>query len=128
VGITKGEQIVQRQAKVLELSAQGLTQHEIVREFSKMGINISQKTISNDLAFLRKDTIQFVKQNREHVAFEFKQTLSNFYQLRKEGGIYTAQDSSSPHFPSIHVCCSSSFAISPMLCQMSRNRIPFSVI
>jgi arginine repressor len=86
VEITKKEQIVQRQAKVLELSAQGLTQHEIVREFSKMGINISQKTISNDLAFLRKDAIEFVKQNREHVAFEFKQTLSNFYQLRKEGG------------------------------------------
>jgi predicted RNA-binding protein with PIN domain len=26
----------------------------------------------------------FVKQNREHVAFEYKQALSNFYQLRKE--------------------------------------------
>jgi transcriptional regulator len=29
VGITKEEQILQRQAKVLELAAQGLTQHEI---------------------------------------------------------------------------------------------------
>jgi DNA-binding CsgD family transcriptional regulator len=50
VGITKEEQISQRQAKVLELSAQGLTEYEIVGEFSKMGVDISQKTISNDLA------------------------------------------------------------------------------
>jgi hypothetical protein len=74
----------QRQAGVLELSAQGLTQQEIVGEFSKIGIDISQRTISNDLAFLRKDAVEFVKKNREHVAFEYRQALSNFYQLRKE--------------------------------------------
>ncbi len=83
--ITKEEQIEQRRAKVLELHSQGLTQYEIVGEFKKIGLGeVSQKTISNDLAFLKKDAIQFVKKNREYVAFEYRQTLSNFYQLRKE--------------------------------------------
>jgi arginine repressor len=59
--ITKEEQIAQRRVRVLELSSQGLTQYEIVGEIKAMGIDISQKTISNDLAFLRKDAIEFVK-------------------------------------------------------------------
>lgn len=84
VTITKREQIEQRRARVLELSSQGLTQYEIVGRFKEIGISVSQKTISNDLAWLRKDAVLFVKENREHVAFEYKQALSNFYQLRKE--------------------------------------------
>jgi arginine repressor len=84
VTITKREQIEQRRARVLELSSQGLTQYDIVGRFKEIGISVSQKTISNDLAWLRKDAVLFVKENREHVAFEYKQALSNFYQLRKE--------------------------------------------
>lgn len=82
--ITKEEQIEQRRSRVLELSAQGLTQYEIVADFEKMGISISQKTISNDLTALKKDAVEFVKKNREHIAFEYQQAFSNFYQLRKE--------------------------------------------
>jgi hypothetical protein len=45
---------------------------------------ISQKTVSNDLTWLKKDAVEFIKRNREHIAFEYKQAMSNFYQLRKE--------------------------------------------
>ena len=45
---------------------------------------MSQKTVSNDLTFLKKDAVVFVQQNRANVAFEYKQVMSNFYQLRKE--------------------------------------------
>jgi DNA-binding transcriptional regulator LsrR (DeoR family) len=64
---------------VLELSSQGLTQQEIANR-----LLISQKTVSNDLTWLKKDAVEFIKRNREHIAFEYKQAMSNFYQLRKE--------------------------------------------
>jgi DNA-binding CsgD family transcriptional regulator len=82
VRLSKKEQIQQRRQAVLELSAQGLTQKEIADKLQVF--HISQKTVSRDLDWLRKDAIDFVKKNREHIAFEYKQTLSNFYQLRKE--------------------------------------------
>jgi DNA-binding transcriptional regulator LsrR (DeoR family) len=77
--ITKQQQIDQRRQAVLELSSQGLTQQEIANR-----LLISQKTVSNDLTWLKQDAIEFVKKNREHIAFEYKQVISNFYQLRKE--------------------------------------------
>lgn len=64
---------------MLELSSEGLTQQEIASK-----LLISQKTPSNDLAWLKKDAIKFLKKNRENVAFDYHQALSNFYQLRKE--------------------------------------------
>ena len=69
----------QRRHAVLELSAQGLTQQEIANK-----LLMSQKTVSNDLRFLKQDAVEFVHQNRANVAFEYKQVISNFYQLRKE--------------------------------------------
>jgi hypothetical protein len=45
---------------------------------------MSQKTVSNDLTWLKKDAVEFIRKNREHIAFEYKQAMSNFYQLRKE--------------------------------------------
>lgn len=68
--ITKKEQLDQRRQAVLELSAQGLTQQEIAGK-----LLISQKTVSNDLTGLKKDAIEFVKRNRELVAFEYKQVV-----------------------------------------------------
>jgi len=47
VTITKQKQIEARRAKVLELSAQGLTQEEIAKKL----VAVSQKTVSNDLAW-----------------------------------------------------------------------------
>jgi predicted transcriptional regulator len=79
VVITKEQQIDQRRQTVLELSSQGLTQQEIANR-----LLISQKTVSNDLTWLKKDAVEFIKRNREHIAFEYKQAMSNFYQLRKE--------------------------------------------
>lgn len=78
--ITKEEQVEQRRAKVLELTSQGLTQQEI----SNTLVTVSQKTVSNDLAWLRQDAIESIRNNREDLAFEYKQAKSNLYQLRKE--------------------------------------------
>ena len=77
--ISKQLQIDQRRNAVLELSSQGLSQQEIANK-----LLMSQKTVSNDLTFLKKDAVVFVQQNRANVAFEYKQVMSNFYQLRKE--------------------------------------------
>jgi transcriptional regulator len=79
VPITKQQQVDQRRHAVLELSAQGLSQQEIANK-----LVMSQKTISNDLTFLKKDAVAFVHQNRTNIAFEYKVVMSNFYQLRKE--------------------------------------------
>jgi DNA-binding transcriptional regulator LsrR (DeoR family) len=79
VTITKQQQLEQRRHAVLELSAQGLSQQEIANK-----LLMSQKTVSNDLTFLKKDAVVFVQQNRANVAFEYKQIMCNFYQLRKE--------------------------------------------
>ncbi len=77
--IAKEQQIDRRRQTVLELSSEGLTQQEIASK-----LLISQKSPSNDLAWLKKDAIEFLKKNRENVAFDYHQALSNFYQLRKE--------------------------------------------
>jgi arginine repressor len=54
------------------------SKYEIVRKFKERGIDVFQKTISNDLAWLRKDVVAFVTRNRENMALEYKQALSNF--------------------------------------------------
>ena len=78
--ITKQKQIELRRAKVLELSAQGLTQEEIAKKL----VAVSQKTVSNDLAWWRKESIVYIKNSGEHIALEYRKVLSNFYQLRKD--------------------------------------------
>lgn len=77
--ITKQQQIDQRRHAVLELSSQGLSQQEIANK-----LLMSQKTVSNDLTYLKKESVVFVHEHRANVAFEYKQVMSNFYQLRKE--------------------------------------------
>jgi hypothetical protein len=79
VRITKQKQIEARRARVLELSAQGLTQEEIAKKL----VAVSQKTVSNDLAWWRKESIVYIKNSGEHIALEYRKVLSNFYQLRK---------------------------------------------
>ena len=64
---------------MLELSAQGLTQEEIAKKL----IAVSQKTVSNDLAWWRKESIAYIKNSSENIALEYRKVLSNFYQLRK---------------------------------------------
>jgi len=63
----------------LKLLAKGLTQQEIADK-----LLVSQKTVSNDLRWLNKGATEFVKRNREHLAFEYNQARSSFCQLRKE--------------------------------------------
>jgi len=79
VTITKRQQVAFRREKVLEMAATGLSQQDISAK-----LMISQKTVSNDVAWLRKDAIEFIRSNKEQLAYEYRQTLSNFYQLRKE--------------------------------------------
>ncbi len=80
MAITKQKQIGARRAKVLELSAQGLTQEEIAKKL----VAVSQKTISNDLTWWRKESMDYIKNSGEHIALEYRKVLSNFYQLRKD--------------------------------------------
>jgi len=79
VRITKQKQIEARRARVLELSAQGLTQEEIAKKL----VAVSQKTVSNDLAWWKEESIVYIKNSGEHIALEYRKVLSNFYQLRK---------------------------------------------
>jgi uncharacterized protein YpuA (DUF1002 family) len=84
VRITQKQQQEERRARVLELHSQGLSQRDIVKAFNDVGLEISQKTVSNDLVELKKEAVEFVKKNRENLAFEYQQVMSNLYQLRKE--------------------------------------------
>ncbi len=77
--ITREQQIEARRIKVLELSAQGLTQEEIKQRL----VTVSQKTLSNDLAWWKQESINYIKSSGEHRALEFAKVLSNLYQLRK---------------------------------------------
>jgi hypothetical protein len=88
VRISKEQQIANRRQQVKEFTAQGLTQQEIA---NKLATLVSQKTVSNDLAWLRKEAFENVKRNREHIAFEYDLALSNFYQLRRKAWIQFAR-------------------------------------
>ena len=77
--ITKQQQVQHRRHAVLELSAQGLTQQEIASK-----LLMSQKTVSNDLTFLKKDAVEYLHKSKENLAFEYQQIMSNFLQLRKQ--------------------------------------------
>jgi DNA-binding CsgD family transcriptional regulator len=78
VTITKAQQITYRREKVLELSAKGLTQQEIAGE-----LLVSQKTVSNDLTWLKNDAIEVVKQSREYIAFEYTKSLAVLDHIKK---------------------------------------------
>jgi hypothetical protein len=82
VPISKEEQIQQRRAKVLELSAQGLTQQEIADKLSAV-VGVSQQTISRDLEYLEQESIAYVRNSTQNIAIEYRKVMSNFYQLRK---------------------------------------------
>ncbi len=48
------------------------------------GIEISQKTVSNDLVVLKEEAESFVRDNRKQIAEEYKKVMSNLEQLRAE--------------------------------------------
>lgn len=79
--IPKKKQIAARRQLVLELRAQGLSQAEIA---SRLPTVVDQKTVSNDLKFIRAESLKNISRKREEVAFEFELALSNLYQLRKK--------------------------------------------
>jgi hypothetical protein len=80
--LSKEEQTLQRRAEVWKLYSQNKTQQEIADEMEKF--HISQQTVSRDLAFLKQDAANFVKENRKYIAEEYAKVMSNFEQLRKE--------------------------------------------
>ncbi len=69
-----------RRQEVLNLSAQGLTQEEIAKKL----VTVSQKTVSNDLVWWRKESVSYIKNSSEHIALEYHKILANFYQLRRD--------------------------------------------
>jgi hypothetical protein len=82
VRLSKKEQIAQRRAEVLKLSSQGLSQQAIADRLEKF--HISQQTVSRDLEWLERNSIEYVKKNREQMAFEYQKVMTNFFELRKE--------------------------------------------
>ena len=76
--VTKQQQITYRREKVLELSAQGLTQQEIARK-----LLVSQKTVSNDINWLKNDAIEVIKRSREYLAFEYTKSLAVLDHIKK---------------------------------------------
>jgi DNA-binding transcriptional regulator LsrR (DeoR family) len=79
--ITKAEQIKMRRERVLELRAQGLTQQEIANELSPL--DISRRTIGDDLQYLQANAFSIIRSRQANLAYEYEETLSNFYQMRK---------------------------------------------
>ena len=77
--INKKQILAMRREKVLELLSTGLRQEEIAQQ-----LMCSQPTISADITYLRKDAEAFVKENRKHLAFEYKQVMSNLHLLRRK--------------------------------------------
>ncbi len=80
MGISKAEQIAKRRERVLELASQNYRQEEI-RE--KLGNVVSQQTISNDIAWLRQTSREFVSDLQKD-GWQYRLILSNFYRLRNE--------------------------------------------
>ena len=76
--VTKQQQITYRREKVLELAAQGLTQQEIARK-----LLVSQKTVSNDINWLKNDAIEVIKRSREYLAFEYTKSLAVLDHIKK---------------------------------------------
>lgn len=92
--ITKEKQIADRRQLVLELRARGLSQTEIA---GRLPTVVDQKTVSNDLAWWRKESITRIHQRREEIAFEYELALSNLYQLRKKAWAqFTRAESNKP--------------------------------
>lgn|SRR5918996_174997 len=89
VRLSKKEQIAQRRALVLELSSRGYTQQEIADRME--GYHISRQSVSIDLKWLKDNSIEYVKNHRDDMAMEYRQVLSNLYQLRKKGWLLMEQ-------------------------------------
>jgi orotate phosphoribosyltransferase-like protein len=82
VPISKQEQIQQRRVRVWQLYSQGLTQEEIAKELQPF--HVTRRTVGYDLEWLREDALNFVIDNRKHIAEEYKKVMSNLEQLRAE--------------------------------------------
>jgi len=83
VKINKKRQIELRRQRVLELHSQGLTQEQIAAQI----VAVSQPTISGDLAYLEKESINLLKNSSTQIALEYRTVLSNLYQLRRDAWV-----------------------------------------
>ena len=83
--ITQKEQVQARRNRIWQLYSQGLSQRDIVKDIKdRDGVEVSQKTVCNDLIELRKDAENFVRDHRKHIAEEYSKVMSNLEQLRAE--------------------------------------------
>jgi hypothetical protein len=85
VPITQKEQVQARRNRIWQLYSQGLSQRDIVKDIKdRDGVEVSQKTVCNDLIELRKDAENFVRDHRKHIAEEYSKVMCNLEQLRAE--------------------------------------------
>ena len=82
--LSKKEQVEQRRGLVLELSAKGYSEQEIGERLKIDSIKgVSQQTVSLDLKWLEDQSVEYVKRNKEEMAFEYRKVLINFRRLLK---------------------------------------------
>ena len=90
VTITKSQILQMCRDKVLKLSSQGLMQQEMTSKLS-----CSQKTISNDLALLKKDADNSVKQLKAKQSFELRAKRPGLQQSIPSKNLHGAGNKSS---------------------------------
>jgi transcriptional regulator len=69
-----------RRERVLQLTSQGLNQQEIADK-----LNWSQATVSNDINYLKRASVDKLRQHIGHLAFQYDQVRANLELLRREG-------------------------------------------
>ena len=71
-----------RRDRVLQMSSQGYNQQEIADK-----LKYSQSTISNDINYLKRASVEKLRLHIGHIAFQYDQVCTNLELLRREGWI-----------------------------------------
>jgi len=83
VKLTKEEQINQRRNLVLQLHSKGMSQEKIAEVLKPDVLQISQKTVSRDIQWLKDNAVETVVQGqRKDLAFEWELVNTNLHMLR----------------------------------------------
>jgi hypothetical protein len=80
VVVTQKDLIQRRREQVFELHWQGLSQREIAAEL----MNVSQKTVCNDLAWLENICNERIKSQRKRIALDYEESIATFLYLKKK--------------------------------------------
>jgi hypothetical protein len=80
VVVTQKDLLQRRRERVFELHWQGLSQREIAAEL----MDVSQKTVCNDLAWLENNCSERIKSQKKRIALEYEESIATFLYLKKK--------------------------------------------